>query len=485
MDSHNTIGHQNTNSTKDSKSYAKKSNFFNKNSAPLTLKEEKLAGEFWETAIDYQNAHKTDVTFKRLKPEQLRGLSEHDSNQHKINYALKAYEQYSQACCKADSHDDVAKRISLRKSMSLALYLADDLYQAQMYALGTMQLVLESFFHAKINGLDGINLINELNLILIKIANKNQALKDPSNPPIIISHTQAYLTKKQLLAKERSYQESIRLFRELSTLVIKDLMSFISDDSCIINEIESRKRLVKTTEVTNSGAWFSSIGSFFNAAWDTREEDTEISPIEQIISDATPYFFRGEYQAFLEHLSREIASETDQAIRLFNYTDSSHFIESTECMLKHGYKPDGIAFLLMMVHQALFNLPSHEKLSTDDLQVKAYDILYYLCEKLPLDIQTKENESTINKIEVLKNLAKVRLIFKYATRDDPILNIKLIQNYFDDLSQSREGMGLFQFWFDNTLIILRDLVMACGANVFDFTEPTLQKEISACRLGSP
>ena len=105
---------------------------------------EKIANECWEIALDYRHALKGEWgKLEHLTKDVLLHLTEQELKSRRLEYLNLAYEQY-RACCKiADKNKDLSKQIKLRGYLALCKYSSGESLEAQLYALSGLRLVFD------------------------------------------------------------------------------------------------------------------------------------------------------------------------------------------------------------------------------------------------------------------------------------------------------------------------------------------------------
>lgn len=407
---------------------------------------EATARKLYETSIDYQNAGKGKTEFKHLKVEEIIELSREKLIELRKQKAMEAYENYRIACCKADRAQNIRKRIVLRKAMAISLYLADDMYHAMLYTLGTIRLVRT----------DSISVLDELQTLLNKIAEKNASLGLTQKNIVISSHTQTCIAK----TLETPSFEKIRW---LERSIENDLMSFFPVDNLILDENECKNSLIPTKihteEKTTNASFLGGLFSLFSSAGQqTTVSDLHINnQLKQIIGDALPLFYRGKYSEFLLTIFHEKSC--------FDLDNPKKMVD---LMLEHGYQLDGIARLIILISNAIFSLEKSifEDKIMSDLWYCAKRMLYQIdaleSRAIEIDLSNK-NLDMQEKLYLPKIIATTRSLMCDSILNDPLKEEQIVLSHFKELVHVQEKLPLtYRQWHSSVIDSMRHIVMTCG-----------------------
>ena len=103
---------------------------------------------FWKLAMDYRYASKGEWDkLTMLRPGALAHLSTDVLNKSRIENAIRAYEAYRACCRVADNNQYLPRQIQLRGHIALCLYAAGRHLEAQLYALAAVQLIFNKPQH--------------------------------------------------------------------------------------------------------------------------------------------------------------------------------------------------------------------------------------------------------------------------------------------------------------------------------------------------
>jgi hypothetical protein len=371
----------------------------------LILHEEK-GNEFWKIAIDYRNALKAKWDkLKLLKKEDLREISSEELKSASISNGQLAYKEYQAACKHADKDKQLKSQIKLRGYMALSLYISDQFLEAQLYALSSINLIYrnssrctrQDLYEAK-TIFDKINNGNPNESRNTFQLNTEIKIKNSSNN----SHA---LVKYKTLDDEYTFHEI-----EAINNSIKDDLKKISNELMLeanrkvvcwetnkeeilhakerANSYKFRGGLLVTYGVSNIGAnavtlyanpgFYTamaggSVGISFVAVFtgigilmlgvlggchlwkkgvQLLNEPKTRETLNEIIKQALIAYDKGEHQKFIEELSKKYSGDKS-LIKLERFgppINPEHIIET---LLNHGFRPDGIAYLLNLIGEVL------------------------------------------------------------------------------------------------------------------------------------
>jgi len=118
------------------------------------------------------------------------------------------------------------------------------------------------------------------------------------------------------------------------------------------------------------GIWFGI--KMYNRSNELLKEPVIREKLNQIMEDAVKYYEAGEYQESLEALSRPYAEIGDSLVNLKGRGDGLNPKTMSNCLLSHGFRPDGIVFLLNMLGTILLSGQIKIKgITQDDLAAQA------------------------------------------------------------------------------------------------------------------
>ncbi|CAI2168919.1 16412_t:CDS:2, partial [Funneliformis geosporum] len=170
------------------------------------------ADDLWKIAIDYRNAAKGQWNkLKSLKKDNIGGLSSEYLELNSVNYGLQAYQEYRAACKIVDKAKQLRERVRLRGSIALCLYVSKRHLEAQLYALSAIKLQLKDSYEVTIND------CNEAKKIFDKVRDMNVTEKTPElkteiNLNVNFDYSQAVVKRVDQeisFSEKSSYQRSI------------------------------------------------------------------------------------------------------------------------------------------------------------------------------------------------------------------------------------------------------------------------------------
>ncbi|KAF0395822.1 hypothetical protein F8M41_010206 [Gigaspora margarita] len=104
---------------------------------------EKKANELWKRAIDYRNAAKNEWgKLKLFKKEDIEEFNPVELKNLSVATGILAYQEYRAACQIADKMKQLQKQVKLRGYMALCLHISNGTLESQLYALSAIYLQL-------------------------------------------------------------------------------------------------------------------------------------------------------------------------------------------------------------------------------------------------------------------------------------------------------------------------------------------------------
>ncbi|CAG8488166.1 1389_t:CDS:2 [Racocetra fulgida] len=345
---------------------------------------EKKANEHWKIAIDYRNAHKGNYNkLKLLNKREIEGIPHDELRRLSIANGLLAYEEYRAACKVADRTKELKKQIKLRDNMALCLYISDRFLEAQLYALSAIRLIYQHYDHISQEDLN--ETLNEAKQIFDKVRgeasqlNTDAKLKDDLNSSLaLVSIPNRRVPFLERITIRKSIDEDIAKLS--AELMFKPNRQIVSYQAPMENILHTKKlHYMHTTIVGGTmmvlaapvaliagvvctvlaplslGLWSSlvlwPIHILTKGANNFQEPEIR-EKLNKIISDAIEAYDKGDYQKFIELLSKEYKKDTS-ILRLNDRDDVIDPKNIINSLLSHGFRSDGIAYLLNLIGEVL------------------------------------------------------------------------------------------------------------------------------------
>ncbi|RIB15214.1 hypothetical protein C2G38_2192943 [Gigaspora rosea] len=106
---------------------------------------ENKANELWKRAIDYRNAAKSEWgKLKLFKKEDIEAFNPVELKSLSVDTGILAYQEYKAACQIADKMNQLQKQVKLRGYMALSLHISNGTLEPQLYALSAIYLQLQN-----------------------------------------------------------------------------------------------------------------------------------------------------------------------------------------------------------------------------------------------------------------------------------------------------------------------------------------------------
>ncbi|CAG8611851.1 8073_t:CDS:1, partial [Racocetra fulgida] len=438
---------------------------------------EKYGNELWKIAIDYHNASKGQWNkLKVLKEDDINEFSFESLKHNSMIMGELAYRQYRAACKIADKNKMLEKQVKLRGYMALCLYHTKKLLEAPLYALAAMLLQIRNSNNFTQELDEAKKIFDKVNNSKREEGEKNEgsvpsdsntesklksdlnnsmALIKPNDKGIAFTHKESiqnsinknliYTTNKLFVKAERSlvcyqasYKEILRakenanLYKLKGTLVVTGGVGIGA--SALIIAGGSIAKAVFVTGIASLGGPFGllagaiCIGAGFyyghnmiNKGEELFKEPRIREKLNQIMNKALSAYDNEKYQEFINVLSEKY----DENRRLLNCHDKVGIvgINIVDTLKTHGFRPDGIAYLLVVLGEVL-----------GSGKIKIEGITH----------------------ATLK--ADAKKIFQLALSDELVKEAKELDNCTSKLRQTSQGS--FERYFKSTCSKIKDFVLS-------------------------
>jgi hypothetical protein len=394
----------------------------------MKIHEEK-ADKLWKIAIDYRNAHKEQWgKLKLLKEEDLRKTPSKELKSTSIFYGQKAYEEYRTACKLADKYKQLTSQIKLRGYMALSLYISGKFLEAQLYALSAIKMIYRNPSNVTQQDLLEAKQIFDK----VKGSDSNEGENTPQlNTEINPKYNScSSLVKTETLDDEYSFFEEKAIYRS-----IKDDLEKISFELLIKADrsLASRKEILRTERhakihkaagintmvvatattaivgAVNAMAIGSGIGGpvlgvfarismlVFGIWGGSRraqllKERTTCEALNKIIEKAVLAYDEGDYQKFFAELCKKYEYDKSLLKIIFRGDSIDHKGIINE-LIKHGFRPDGIAYLLNLIGEVFISGKiKFQDITTEELKSLGCNVLCgVLSNELEHEAKTLDN----------------------------------------------------------------------------------------------
>ncbi|CAF0996965.1 unnamed protein product [Adineta steineri] len=373
--------------------------------------------KFWIMARDYSRAKNEKWNeLCHFKEDELKQFTKKELSDFQKQFALCAYEEYRAAALALSDHGNIEERCELRRLMAIALYTAERNLPAQTYVIAAMHILL--------NDIPSDNYskkFDELKELLNKVSQNTSSTKTSNgNSKAIINQT---TTDRSIIANNQSthtlIQKRAYLKDELKSIVLQQCL-FKSEEK----EIKTSEELIlhakrqafkhknkgiilgasgvavgssMVVSTYNSiiigaefGATFGPLGivvgiiagvsvgagslllghNLIKQSQEQFKEPRIRENLNKIFNQALKYYKEGNYTGFLELLAKRYSK--DRALLTIKIDEQEHEIrvevnakKIVEILLKHDFRPDGTAYLLILIGEALLKRPQFRKDRTD------------------------------------------------------------------------------------------------------------------------
>ncbi|CAG8622339.1 15297_t:CDS:1 [Funneliformis mosseae] len=417
----------------------------------------KNADEFWKITIDYRNAAKGQWDkLKLLKKDEICKFSSEELERSSVNYGLLAYQEYRMACKIVDKAKQLKEQVRLRGNIALCLYVSNRLLEAQLYALSAIKLQFKNSHEVKLHDL------NEAKKIFDKVRGRNTyeeipELRTEIKLKVNSENTRALvrlLDQGISFSDKKSYQRSIdndmlKISTDLMLKADRSLVRYqIPKDEILHVKYQSTKLKTVGGLITTTGVGVglsvtaaagvkvstaillgvSTVGgpiglvigiiTFGLGIWagsklwksgnNLSNVPTILENINNIMKRALKAYDDGDHQQFINELSEEYKTGTS-LIRLVERSDVINPKEIIDTLLSYGFRPDGIAYLLILLGEVLSSGKLKiEGKTTGELVSLAKDVLSGMSSKKLEEMAIKLDER-ICELRKKNNLLKIFL----------------------------------------------------------------------------
>ncbi|POG62324.1 hypothetical protein GLOIN_2v1697202, partial [Rhizophagus irregularis DAOM 181602=DAOM 197198] len=405
------------------------------------LLSELRANELWKLTIDFRNAAKGQWDkLKVLKKDEIKEFSSEELENFSVSNGILAYQEYRAACKIVDREKQLKKQVKLRGSMALS----------QLYALSAIQLQLKN--PQKVTRQDLIDATN----IFDKVKNGNITEANPKpNTEIKLKSNSLALVK---IAFCRSINEDME---KLSTeLLLKPDRSLVRYQAAQEEILHAKKRaskykmagwatfaaggLASTVGIAESATAFMIAGpiaglfaiglgiycgtKLWRKGSSLLEEPEIRENLNEIMKDALKAYDKGNYQAFFEQLSKKYDENGSRLFKLEEREDSIIPKDIIDSLLIHGFRSDGIAYLLNLLGEVLNSGKIEIKGKTGKIE-KTTDELKDLAKNVFLGVLSERLKEQAKKLDDRVNNLRSRKFFKSFS--DKVKDFFSFQEYSD------------------------------------------------------
>ncbi|CAG8482578.1 12346_t:CDS:1 [Acaulospora morrowiae] len=336
---------------------------------------EKKANMLWKISIDYRNAAKGQWNkLKILDTDDVKGSSSAELEHFSIGHGELAYYEYRAACKIADNSKYLKKQVELRGSMALCLFVTKKYIEAQLYALSAIQLLLKN--SQDVTSQDLITAEKIFNKV--KGGNATKENTEVKSEGDLNSELSCVNAEGQIIPifEKKTYRRSIEEdMSKLSwDLVIPDqslVRYYTSEKEIMRAKIYTYRHRVKGTayivgSVANAfctimasavfgpigviafGLGMCSITHLWKEGNILLNEPEARKNLNRILTKAIEAYDKDEYQKFYEALSEEYEEDTS-LLKLEKPEDTINPKEIIKLLIRHGFRSDGIAYLLNLL----------------------------------------------------------------------------------------------------------------------------------------
>ncbi|RIA80001.1 hypothetical protein C1645_810615 [Glomus cerebriforme] len=424
---------------------------------------ETKANKLWKLSIDYRNAARGQwEKLKLLKKEDIKEYSSEELENFSLEKGELAYQEYRAACKIADKAKQLKKQVKLRGNMALCYYVTNKFLEAQLYALSAIKLQFKysqevakqdlieaKNIFEKVKGGNAAEKTSKLNteinlndnsdnaFALIKIVDQEFSFYEKKRIESSIKEDMKILSKELILKADRSlvrYQASKEEILHAKKRAFSHKVAGVATmgygigvGGAIITTVGYNiyTGVAIGVATISASAFFIvtgiaalGLGIFCGyPIWKKgvllMKEPKIREKLNEIMSKALKEYDEGNNQEFLNQLSEEYDKDDEKRPRrLFKLEERDDDIipkDIIDTLLKHGFRSDGIAYLLNLLGEVLNSRKVKIKgKTTGDLEKQAYNaFLGVLNEKL------KEEAKKLDvRINEFRNCGRFKNCFK-------------------------------------------------------------------------
>lgn len=368
--------------------------------------------KLWEIARDYSRARCGKWSeLVHLNGDLLRNCSDLELGEKQKMYGLYAYEQYRAAALALGSQGTAEDRSGLRRLMAIALYTTEELLQAQLYIIAAMHILVHDTGRAEADKIDDLqNLLKKFQNTQVSTtlpaeqqhnsaANSSSDLGATTTPRtlsvvngqssaiILRAHVKEELRSvvlQQCLVKSKEKQvktsEELILYAKKKAIGKRTYGIVIGGEAVVVGSTVTLCAFDTIAAGFTVGSVLGPAGAcigvvtgvgivigglylgrtLVNQSRAQFQEPEKRENLNNKFKNALEYYNKKMYGPFLE----ELATEYWRNCHLFQILIEADRIKIdlhprtiVSTMLDHEFRPDGIAYLLNLIGEALLNKP--------------------------------------------------------------------------------------------------------------------------------
>ncbi|CAG8673080.1 6581_t:CDS:2 [Racocetra fulgida] len=444
---------------------------------------EKRANKHCNIANDYRSAYNNNWNkLKILNKDDVKEVPRRELKLLSVYYGKLAHEDYRAACKVADITGELKKQIKLREYMAICSYISDRFLEAQLYALSAIRLIYQ---HSK--DISKEELI-EAKKIFDKIKGEKSQLNtdiklknDLGNSQALVKVVKDGVSFLEMNAIQSSIDDDLR---KISVeLMFKPDRQIINYQASERNNLHAKEHSLKhklagvvtiasatltTLTVVKMALFLPFIGIlglpllglmyFVGRQGNQFLDEPKIrGKLNQIIKDALAAYDEGDYQKFFNLLSEEYKKDTS-IIKLKERYDNINPESIIDSLLSHGFRSDGIAYLLNLIGEVL----SSGKIKISGIDRTQNEL--HAMGKLVFEGVLSKKLLKEAKILEMRNIARLNLaIFDILNTDKE--SITRVSNTIKEIRESISNNYQFSGSAESRLEVLEDFLWIMSGEV--------------------
>ncbi len=369
-----------------------------------------------ETNKSYENL------FKEGQEKMKTGLYYHYAFQQKFNnsqinddddlYLLKtlsitnfkdSYYLFSSACKIADLGSQFQEMLECRLKMAASLFVSNLFLEASLTAYSALYLTRNSNLKSHYNeyqiqkSLKIINLINQNDIegIIFQFLKHKNDKNTKNEYSKLSSPTHDALVLKVNSTMVQLKANKVEIERKISSHTIRQVSAAISGISIASSYILMfPPNLIVGMIGVTSGAYF--LQNKSNSS--NKEELAIVNKLENILNDAVEAHSKSDHKKFFENLS--VKYNRELSLIYFNISFLEiNYQKIEEVLLKYGFRPDCIAYILLMISDMILSLKNSlpmENIYRNNYELKAVEILQRITKNCSLEIEARKLDKELN-----------------------------------------------------------------------------------------
>lgn len=367
------------------------------------------------------------------------------SREMTVYLAALAYDYYKSACRTADRLNDLDKQFELRKHMLLCFFISDKIVEAQLVGVSLVFLIQKNRKTVTLKQRDQVSqLLEKINNLSLDKKETNiifdKALVEYDDLNEVNSLISEQMKKGNFLVLSKI--QNVRLNAPKTELMKASgkrewsLLKIAYDVGLVLSIFSIPGAILSNLSGTIMGIYV-----IIDKRKKLVEKLSSLEKMNLIIQDALNEYKSSDYLSFLRLLSQPYNSDIDKPLSLFKIDENKIEINCkhvVSILLELNFPPDGIAYLLNLIANALVSGIKFKQLASFRVQAIASDILDEIS-SVQLEQKAIKLDQDISSLRKL--IGKVKINFSHIK--NYLFPSKLVPEVADELLDESSTKGSF------------------------------------------